>query len=124
MHRERAPFDQAYASSCVGRACHKVHWPYLVLTGAVVIGAGTLPAPARAEDRSFEIYGFAQVDWIQDTKRVNPDWMDAFRPSRIAARTNTRDIAAPRPSPVPRGHAARGLGSRWTTWLFPMRKPT
>jgi len=85
MHRERAPFDQAYASSCVGRACHKVHWPYLVLTGAVVIGAGTLPAPARAEDRSFEIYGFAQVDWIQDTKRVNPDWMDAFRPSKIAA---------------------------------------
>jgi hypothetical protein len=25
------------------------------------------------------------VDWIQDTKRVDPNWMDAFRPSKIAA---------------------------------------
>ena len=36
------------------------------------------------EQRSFEIYGFAQLDWIQDTKRVDPNWMDAFRPSKIA----------------------------------------
>ena len=48
-----------------------------------VLGAGTWHA-ARAQDRSFEIYGFAQLDYIQDTKRVNPDWQDAFRPSRIA----------------------------------------
>ena len=42
--------------------------------------------PAHAEDtgKSFEIYGFAMLDAIQDTKRVNPDWMDAFRPSKIA----------------------------------------
>jgi hypothetical protein len=51
-----------------------------------VLAASTWQA-ARAEEstRSFEIYGFAQVDWIQDTKRVDPNWMDAFRPSKIAA---------------------------------------
>jgi hypothetical protein len=42
---------------------------------------------ARADDstRNFEIYGFAMADWIQDSKRVDPNWMDAFRPSKIAA---------------------------------------
>jgi DcaP outer membrane protein len=51
-----------------------------------VLGAGTWQA-ARAQEatRSFEIYGFAMADWIQDTKRVDPNWQDAFRPSRIAA---------------------------------------
>jgi hypothetical protein len=55
----------------------------LVLIG--VLGAAAWHG-ARAEEpgRSFEIYGFAQADYIQDTKRVNPDWQDAFRPSRIA----------------------------------------
>ena len=41
---------------------------------------------ARAEDtgRSFEIYGFAQADYIQDIGgRLDPDWDDAFRPSKI-----------------------------------------
>jgi hypothetical protein len=43
-------------------------------------------AAARAEDtgRSFEIYGFVQADYIQDiTGRLDPDWDDAFRPSKI-----------------------------------------
>jgi hypothetical protein len=43
-------------------------------------------APAAAEDagRSFEIYGFAQADYIQDFGgRLDPDWDDAFRPSKI-----------------------------------------
>jgi hypothetical protein len=43
-------------------------------------------AAARAEDtvRSFEIYGFAQADYIQDIGgRLDPDWDDAFRPSKI-----------------------------------------
>ncbi len=46
-----------------------------------------LPPTALAADneRSFEIYGFAMVDAIQDTKRVDPNWMDAFRPSKIAS---------------------------------------
>ena len=43
-------------------------------------------APAGAEEtgRSFEIYGFAQADYIQDIGgRLDPDWDDAFRPSKI-----------------------------------------
>jgi DcaP outer membrane protein len=53
---------------------------------AAVLGAGAWHL-ARAEEPtpSFEIYGFAQLDWIQDTKRVDPNWQDAFRPSKIAA---------------------------------------
>ena len=55
----------------------------LALTVAVLATGGS-PA-ARADERNFEIYGFAMADWIQDTKRVDPNWQDAFRPSRIAA---------------------------------------
>jgi hypothetical protein len=55
----------------------------LALTVAVLATGGS-PA-ARAEERNFEIYGFAMADWIQDTKRVDPQWQDAFRPSKIAA---------------------------------------
>lgn len=46
--------------------------------------------PAFAQDSGesnvdFEVYGFAQVDLIADVDgRMNPDWKDAFRPSRIA----------------------------------------
>lgn len=38
---------------------------------------------AADEERSFEIYGFAMTDFIHDFQRVDPDWDDAFRPSRI-----------------------------------------
>ncbi len=31
----------------------------------------------------FEVYGFAQLDYIQDFNRVNPDWDATLRPSRI-----------------------------------------
>jgi hypothetical protein len=44
---------------------------------------GSTAADAQQE-RSFEIYGFAMADYIQDTKRVDPSWEDAFRPSKIA----------------------------------------
>ena len=40
-------------------------------------------APADAPGGSFEIYGFAQVDYIQDFKRVHPDWDATLRPSKI-----------------------------------------
>ena len=61
------------------------------LRGASLPGlAGALLAVAPhvgvADDngRSFEIYGFAQADYIQDIGgRLDPDWDDAFRPSRI-----------------------------------------
>jgi hypothetical protein len=32
---------------------------------------------------TFEVYGFAQVDYIQDFNRVDPAWEAAFRPSKI-----------------------------------------
>ena len=34
-------------------------------------------------DHNFELYGFAQLDAIQDFKRVHPDWDATLRPSRI-----------------------------------------
>jgi hypothetical protein len=52
---------------------------------ALALGCATA-APALAEDagRDFEIYGFAQADFIQDFDgRLDPDWDDAFRPSKI-----------------------------------------
>ncbi len=52
---------------------------------ALLLATGvSLPAHAEDKDKSFEIYGFAMLDAIQDTKRMNPDWVDAFRPSKIA----------------------------------------
>jgi len=57
----------------------------LVTMAAVFVAGAWHSARAQEATRSFEIYGFAQLDWIQDTKRVDPNWMDAFRPSKIAA---------------------------------------
>ena len=54
---------------------------------AMAAAAGLLASAAvQAADsgRSFEIYGFAQADYIQDIGgRLDPDWDDAFRPSKI-----------------------------------------
>jgi hypothetical protein len=54
---------------------------------AIAVTATLLAASAaRAAEtgRSFEIYGFAQADYIQDISgRLDPDWDDAFRPSKI-----------------------------------------
>ena len=53
-----------------------------VWTAAGLVAA--LPSVAGADDgQSFQIYGFAQVDLIHDFGRLDPDWDDAFRPSRI-----------------------------------------
>jgi hypothetical protein len=38
---------------------------------------------AQSSTSSFEVYGFAQVDYVQDFQRVNPAWDDTLRPSRI-----------------------------------------
>ena len=65
----------------------KVFGPSALLAlSAAILGEGACHAAwAEEATRSFEIYGFAMADWIQDSKRVDPNWMDAFRPSRIAA---------------------------------------
>ena len=55
------------------------------LLSAAVAAALLASVPAVAEDsgRSFEFYGFAQADYIQDIGgRLDPDWDDAFRPSK------------------------------------------
>ena len=44
--------------------------------------AGT-SSSAGESSGSFEIYGFAQVDYIQDFKRVDPAWDATLRPSKI-----------------------------------------
>lgn len=49
-----------------------------ILAGACACGA------AQAQDApSFEVYGFAQADFIQDFNRVDPLWDGALRPSKI-----------------------------------------
>src|SRR5215471_14803389 len=53
-------------------------------TAACAATLASLALPAHAQDaKSFEIYGFAQADYIQDFKRVDPAWDDTLRPSRI-----------------------------------------
>ena len=42
-----------------------------------------LALATKEEQGSLEIYGFAQVDAIYDFKRVDPDWNDSTRPSKI-----------------------------------------
>jgi hypothetical protein len=39
---------------------------------------------ADASDSAFEIYGFAQADFIHDFQRLDPAWDDALRPSKIS----------------------------------------
>ena len=59
---------------------------------AAPLAAQTAPDPLPVEGRpaeppkaDWELYGFGQVDLISDFGgRMNPDWADAFRPSRIA----------------------------------------
>lgn len=53
------------------------------------VAASTTPPAASATTAQdggakFEIFGFAQADAIYDFGRMNPDWDDAFRPSKIA----------------------------------------
>jgi len=43
----------------------------------------TPAAPRPARDHNLELYGFVELDAIQDFKRVNPDWDATLRPSRI-----------------------------------------
>src|SRR5688572_20151188 len=43
----------------------------------------TPAAPRRTKDHNLELYGFVQLDAIQDFNRVNPDWDATLRPSRI-----------------------------------------
>jgi hypothetical protein len=48
-------------------------------SAVALAGAGA----ATAQDAGFEVYGFAQVDYIQDFNRVDPAWEATLRPSKI-----------------------------------------
>ena len=43
----------------------------------------TPAVPRRSKDHNLELYGFTQLDAIQDFKRVDPDWEASLRPSKI-----------------------------------------
>jgi hypothetical protein len=43
----------------------------------------TPPAPRPSRDHNLELYGFTQLDAIQDFKRVDPNWEGALRASKI-----------------------------------------
>jgi hypothetical protein len=52
-------------------------------SAAAALWAAFAVPQAHAADGSFEVYGFLMLDYIQDFGRVNPDWEDTLRPSRI-----------------------------------------
>lgn len=55
---------------------------FAAMSAALLVSAPAMSADES--DRSFEIYGFAQADYIQDIGgRLDPNWDDAFRPSKI-----------------------------------------
>jgi hypothetical protein len=45
--------------------------------------ASSAAPPKPASDHSLELYGFAQVDVVQDFNRVDPSWDATLRPSKI-----------------------------------------
>ena len=54
------------------------------LAAVSIFGAFGCAGVASAQsDPSFEVYGFVQLDLIQDFNRVDPDWEAALRPSKI-----------------------------------------
>ncbi|MDR3606155.1 MAG: DcaP family trimeric outer membrane transporter [Oligoflexia bacterium] len=55
-----------------------------VQVGAIVLSGFSLSRAIAAETPpSFEVYGFGQSDYIQDIRRVDPNWEDTLRPSKI-----------------------------------------
>ena len=55
--------------------------PLLLTVGAAL--AQSEAAPAEKPKPRMEIYGFVQLDMIQDFNVVNPDWADTLRPSKL-----------------------------------------
>jgi hypothetical protein len=55
----------------------------LCAVSTILAGIGAAGAAWAQDEKGFEIYGFAQGDYIQDFNRVDPAWDDTLRPSRI-----------------------------------------
>src|SRR4249919_697532 len=74
----------------------------------------TPAAPRPPRDHNLELYGFVQLDAIQDFKRVNPNWDATLRPSRIptdsgAFGSNGQSIFSVRQSRL----GAKATGNIW-----------
>jgi len=57
-----------------------------LLAAAAMAGTSALGAASAAHAADlpkFEVYGFAMLDYIQDFKKVDPDWAATLRPSKI-----------------------------------------
>jgi hypothetical protein len=54
-----------------------------VMSALAVCGWVTPDSASAQDDIRVRVYGFAQADYIQDFGRVDPDWEDTLRPSRI-----------------------------------------
>ena len=53
------------------------------LIAVIGVAAVTIIPTTASAAGTFNIYGFAQSDLMVDTQRVDPQWEDAFRPSKI-----------------------------------------
>jgi hypothetical protein len=69
----------------VGRHDVRARAGWAVGAGMLLAAAilGTPAVVAEDEQGYFEVYGFAQLDYIQDFDRVDPLWTDTLRPSKI-----------------------------------------
>lgn len=61
---------------------------HLLSKSAFLAAISASPFVLAADSSQFEIYGFAQLDLIQDFGRMDPDWKDTTRPSKIDAQGN------------------------------------
>ena len=61
----------------------------LILGVAMLALAAAFAVPVRAQDApakaSFEVYGFAMLDFGKQIDRINPDWYDVMRPTKLPA---------------------------------------
>lgn len=62
------------------RSCRS--YAALLALPALIVSASNASAE-ETTGPSFEVYGFAMADYVQDFKRVNPAWDDTLRPSKI-----------------------------------------
>jgi len=59
-------------------------WIPTTVAVAAAVALMSSPRPAAAQDSpSFNVYGFAHFDYIQDFNRVDPAWAATLRPSKI-----------------------------------------
>jgi DcaP outer membrane protein len=55
----------------------------LLAAGAAPSGAQTRPPTSRDTVTKMEIYGFGQADMIFDGRRIDPNWFDVVRPTKL-----------------------------------------